>query len=96
MFELIGITIVCVTILVSLGLVLHYLKAYRIERSAWLEAVRGELQSMVSARLEEQANYRKDLEQVNSNQLALARELDLLKKTQQISTRMTRPHGSLV
>ena len=96
MLELIGIAIVCLTVLVGLWSVLRYFKAYRIERSSWLEAIRAELLSMVNERLGQQANYQKDLETVNANQLKLAQELELIKKTQQIKTSFQRPPGSIV
>lgn len=88
--------IVCLTVLAALLLTLRYFKSYRVERAEWLNAIRTELLDSVNERLSQQANYQKDLETVNSNQLKLAQEIDLLKKTQQIRTSLGRPPGSIV
>ena len=93
---MIEVSIVCVTVLASLVLTLRYFQSYRLERTSWLEAVRGEVLETVDERLSLQANYQKDLEIVNANQLKLAQEIDLLKKTQLIQTRLGRPPGSIV
>ena len=94
MFE---VAIVCVTALVGIVLVLKHLEKFKTERKEFLDNLRTDLLAKVDTRLSEQANYRKDLEVVNSNQLKLAQELELLKKTQQLKTSFgNRPPGSIV
>lgn len=88
--------IVCATVLIGLVLILMHLRKYQTERAEWQDALRSELLEKVDVRLSKQADYRKDLETVNSNQLKIAQELDLLKKTQQLRTNLGRPPGSMV
>jgi septal ring factor EnvC (AmiA/AmiB activator) len=96
MLELITVTIVCATVLGGIALVLRHLTTYRIERAEWLANVHKDVQSLVAERLAEQANYKKDLETVNANQLKLAQELEKVKQHQQLRTSLQRPPGSLV
>jgi cytochrome oxidase assembly protein ShyY1 len=78
--------IVCVTVLIGLVLILMHLGKHQTERAEWQEALRNELLEKVDARLSKQADYRKDLETVNKNQLLIADELKLLKQTSSIRT----------
>lgn len=96
MLELVTVTIVCATVLAGIALVLKHLTTYRTERAEWLENVHKDIESLVADRLAEQANYKKDLETVNANQLKLAQELEKVKQHQQLRTSLQRPPGSLV
>lgn len=85
--------IVCATALIALGFVLHYFKSYRLERATWLTSIQLELLGKVEERLSEQADYRKDLEAVNSNQIKLAKEIDLIKANMSMRTSLGRSPG---
>lgn len=79
-------------------MVLFYFSHYTTKKSSYESAIEAKMLAKVDERLSMQADYRKELEIVNSNQIKLANELDLVKKTQSIKTSFGsgRPSGSIV
>lgn len=80
--------VVCGSALAGLVLTLKHIEKFKKERQEWQDALHNSLLSKVDERLAEQADYRKDLEAVNTNQIRLAKELELLKTSQQLRTSM--------
>jgi len=94
--ELIAVAIVCATVLVGLMLVLRYFKTYRTERQEWLDQITKNVVGMVEERLAKPTQFQKDVETLHANQVRLAQEVELVKKTTQIRTNLQRPPGSIV
>lgn len=85
--------IICATFLLAIILVLGYLAYFGMSRKAFEASVLAK----VEERLSKSTDYRKDLETVNANQLKLAQDFDLFKKSVMIkNTFAGRPPGSIV